>query len=135
MDVFPGRRTYCFFPISPAAGSIFLGRLRPVVFSCHGLLLWHADGNPASCLRLDPALSRRASFPHASGLARLCLVRNDFWVLDQHLRHSAAPDLQREALLVSRDALRGDSIRALRQSEPLRRIRGIDSPAAPSPSL
>src|SRR6266853_1391726 len=133
-NLFHARRTNCFFSASPAAGLVFHGRLRPVVFSWHRVFLSHADGAPASCLRLDPSLSRCASFPHASGLARLRLVRNDFWLPDQHFRHSPAPDLQREALLVSRNALRRYSIWALRESESLRRIRGIDSPAGPRPS-
>src|SRR5260370_38615600 len=82
-----------FFPLAAAAGSFFPDRLRPVAFSWHSVFLQHTDGTPASCLRLDPPLSRRASLPHTSGLARSRLVWDDFWFLDEYLRHSPAPNL------------------------------------------
>src|SRR5258707_11176557 len=129
MDLFHTRRENYFFSASPAACSFFPDRLRPVGFSCHRVFLRHADGTPAPCLRPDPALSRRASFPHTSGLAQLRLVRDDFWFLDEYLRHSPAPHLQREALLVSRDALWRNSIWSLREPQSLRWIRGISSAA------
>src|SRR5712692_10430754 len=114
-DLFYAGRTNCYFSSSPAVCRSFRDRLRPVVFSWHCVFLQHADGTPPPRLRPHPPLSCGASFPHASGLARLRLVRNDFRVFDEHLRHPPAPYLQRKALLASRDAFRGDSIWALRE--------------------
>src|SRR5207302_5240318 len=83
-----------------------------------------------------PPLSCRASFPHSSGLAWVHLVWDGFRILDQPFRHSPAPYFQREALLVSGDGIRRDSIRALRQPQSLRWLRGIDSPSiSRSPGL
>src|SRR5260370_1102130 len=116
VDLFHAGRTNCFFCSYSAIGCPFHDRFRPVVFSCHCLFLQHADGTLAPCLRPDPPLSCGASLPHASGLARLRLVRDDFRVSNLHLRHSPAPYLQRKALLDSRNALRRDSLWALRES-------------------
>src|SRR5260370_35629902 len=57
------------------------------------------------------------------------VARDGLRVSGEHLRNPPAPDLQREALLVSRDALRRNSLRTLRQSEPLCWIRRIGSAA------
>src|SRR6266704_1183307 len=65
-----------------------------------------------------------------SDLILLFLAVQSFRTL-QDCRHSPAAHFQWEALLVPRDALRWDSIWALREPQSLRRIRRISSIARP----
>src|SRR5204863_9880229 len=129
VDLFHASSRDYYFSSSPSARSSFADHSASVAFPCHRFHVQHTDRTLASRLRRHPPLSCHASFPHSSGLARVHLVRDGFRILGQPFRRSPAPYLQRQALLVSRDGILRDSIRALRESQSLRRLRRINSPA------
>src|SRR5437016_8231523 len=93
VDLLHERRKGCFFSSSPASGSLFSRRVRPVVFSWHCVLVQYAHGTSAPGLRPDRPICRGSSLSHARRLAWFRLVRNIFWFLGQPLRHPPAPYL------------------------------------------
>src|SRR6266849_2215059 len=106
LDLFQPRRTACFFaPLAAARGAI-AHRFRAVVFPLDCFSLQHAHGIATAPGRPDRPLSRGSSLSHSGRLAGFRVVRDGFRFLGQPLRHPPAPDIERKALLVSRDQLR-----------------------------
>src|SRR6202158_4503701 len=101
-------------PHPPGLGADSLSR--------HRFSLRHSQRAPARD-RLDPpSLSRHSGVSHRGRLALLRVVHHVIWFSCGHLRHPSALDLQRQTLLVPRNALRRNSLWSLRESQSFRRI-------------
>src|SRR6266850_3022119 len=129
LDLFQPRRTACFFTPAAAARGAVDPCIGAVVFSWDRFCLQHADGIAIAPGRPNRALSRGASLSNSRGLAGFRVVRNVFRFSGQPLRHPPTPDVERQALLVSRDTLRRAPFWAVRESESLCRICRVDSAA------
>src|SRR5262249_29525594 len=96
--LFQRARTVGSFAFTPASCAVFSRRRRAVVLSCDSLCLQHAHRAIAAAGYAAFSISVCASLSHAPGLARLRVVWHGFWLLNQRVRHSPAPHLQRETL-------------------------------------